>query len=69
VVIGGDLLRQDVRALIGGHLMGQVVPLILSKSKEAMVPYLLTQVPPALNIVYSDVVRFRTHTDTHIALR
>ena len=32
-------------------------------------PYLLTQVPPALNIVYSDVVRFRTHTDTHIALR
>ena len=62
-------MRQGVRALIGGHLMRQNVSLILSKSKEALVPYILTQVPTALNIAYSDVVRFRTHTDTHIALR
>ena len=38
VVIGGHLLRKDVRALIGGHLMRQNVPLILSKSNEAMAP-------------------------------
>ena len=38
VVIGGHLLRQDVRALIGGHLMRQDVPLILSKFKDAMAP-------------------------------
>ena len=46
-------------------MMRQDMPLILSKSKAAMVPNLLTQVPPALNIVYSDVVRFHTHRHTY----
>ena len=38
MVIGGRLLRPDMRALIRGHLIRKDVALILSKSKHLIAP-------------------------------